>query len=238
MRKKNKIIMGLTQSAIILSTDVDDGRDSYKSQPMKELTRNDIDVFLNDDILILLESWSMTKDFCSLLATRHRLWRKSILIRKESVRVSDVVNLSYWHAFPMIKEVVLFCGDEPFISTNKKHPINAPMRIPSLVLVTANDNALVFLVRAFHLRKVSLRIEFILDDQSVEDFHYLNGTRDDYTIMKDYILTVVQENKPKELEVIILDRRGDKRERIIHDKIVYFDDNKPFIPIKPMRSKK
>lgn len=225
--------MGLTQSAILLPDSDHVWCNTYEPKPLEQLTEHDIDVFLNDDVLLLIQEWSMTKNFCSLLATQKRLWKKAPMVRKETVRVYDIVNLSYWNTVPVPKEVVLFCGDEAFISTKKKHPFDVSLFMPSLVFNTANDNALLYLIRSFRLKRVSLRIEFILDDISIQEFNNLNSTADDYNIIKDYILSTLFQNKPKELEIVILDRRGEKRERITYDKIVYFQDTRPFLPVRP-----
>ena len=216
--------MGLTTSAIAVSSSSseEEEEEKYNAIPLDELTPVLIDYFINCDIITVLQKWAFTRDFYQFLATNSSLWNSGALLKKEVVRTENIVKLPYWNKIATVNEVIIFCGDEPFLSIKERLPHHQVLHIPFLTLVTSNDNAIEFFKTTYHLRAIVLRLEFILDDLSYSELPYLCDNNNDYFLVKEDLLARFKKNLPKELEIVLIDWRSNHSgERIVFDKIIH-----------------
>ena len=211
--------MGLTTSAIPEEESEEDL--SVCTFPLEELTPEFLGHYLNEDVLIDIEKWAFTRDFTHLLATCKKLQKFTVKVPKEVVRTTKILKLMHWVNFPMVKEVVLFHGNEPFIPKKAKLPTDQCIWIPFLTVVTCNDNVVEFIVTSYHLGLTTVRLEFIIDDLTHRDFPSINvgGGKYEYTELNLFLKRRFIFNPPKELEIILIDEReGHSGERIGFDK--------------------
>jgi len=215
--------MGLTTSAIQLaSSEEDDEEEDFHATPLAELTPDLMRDYLNSEVLSIIKKWAISKSFLSLLGTNSFLWKNESLKYIQIIRTDNIVNLKYWDLFPQVEEVILFCGDEPFLLNMQKYPRFQFLEKKRVTLVTSNDNTLEFLIASFSLISTEVRIEFILDSESHNDFPGITGTQTDYEIVRKNLVKRFYGTCVKVLEIVLVDQRSDLfDERVVFDKIDY-----------------
>lgn len=210
--------MGLTGSAIQL--DREEEEEEYYGEPMEEMTTELMLDYMNNEILVELKKWVLTKTFCALLATNSFLWKDRSGHDFSVIRTDEIIHLNYWNAFEHVNKVILFRGDEAFLQNMHLYPRHRRLDFKYLTLVTSNDNALEFIIMSFRLDNISLRLEFILDAMSYDDFPELTGSWEDYEIVRRNLIIRFLPNRPYELEIAIIDQRPDCiAESVVFEKI-------------------